>query len=205
MDGSDLRSLAGRIIFNVDQKMKTEPVAFIWSGREMVPLDRYRTLANRQFRPGREYALIPHRDRSMKAHGLYFKAVEIAWQNLPEHWQLRRDSNLQRFPTSTHLRKWALVQEGYADEHVTPCENHEMAMQVAALARTLDEYSIIVVSDNVVTVWVAQSQDHHNMGHDEFQRSMDKVLSRVSDMLGISTDDLCQNAKASMKRIKENS
>lgn len=185
--------------------MKAEPVAFVWSGREMVPLDRFRALANRQFRPGQEYALIPHQGRSDKAHGLYFKCVETAWLNLPEHWQRRPDSNRERFPTSNALRKWSLVQEGFADEHVTVCETHEVAMQVAALARTLDEFSVIQVSENIVTVWVAQSQDHHAMGHDAFQDSMAKVLSRLSDMLGIATDDLVQNAKASMKRIKESS
>ena len=183
--------------------MKIEPVAFLWDGRAMIPLDRFHALARWQFRPGKEYALIPHQGRSMKAHGLFFKAVEVAWQNLPEEWQRRRDSNLERFPTSTHLRKWALIQEGFCDEHVQPCATREEAMQVAALCRSLDEYAVINVSGAVVTVWTAQSQDHHNMGHDEFQRSMDKVLGRVSQMLGISIDELTDNAKASMKRIKE--
>lgn len=171
----------------------------------MVPLDRFRTLANRQFRPGREYALIPHQGRSAAAHGLYFKCVEVCWQNLPEQWQRRRDSNLERFPTSTHLRKWALIQEGYADEHTTACTSEEQAHSIAALCRSLDGYAVIQVSGNVVTIWTAQSQDHHHMGHDDFQRSMDKVLGRLSSMLGISIDELTENAKASMKRIKESS
>lgn len=185
--------------------MKPEAVAFVWSGREMVPLDRFRALANRQFRPGTEYALIPHQGRSMKAHGLYFKSVEVAWQNLPEQWQRRRDSSLQRFPTSTHLRKWALIQEGFADEHTQPCDSHEQAMQFAALCRALDEFAVIKVSEDVLTVWTAQSQDHHHMGHDDFQRSMDKVLGRLSTMLGITIHELTENAKASMQRIKESS
>lgn len=184
--------------------MTIEAVAFIWSGREMVPLDRYRALASRLYRPGVEYALIPHQERSTKAHGLFFKAIEVAWQNLPEQWQRRPDSNRQRFPTSTALRKWALVCEGFADEHVHVCDTNADAMQMAALARMLDEYAVIKVSGDVVTVWVAQSQDA-TMGKEEFQRSMDKVLGRVSHMLGISIDELCDNAKASMKRIKESS
>lgn len=180
--------------------MKIEPCAFIWNSREMVPLDRFRALANRQFRAGQEYALVPHQGRSEKAHGLYFKCVQVVWQNLPEQWQRRTDSNRERFPTSTALRKWALVQEGFANEHVTVCDSNEVAMQVAALARTLDEFSIIRVSENIVTVWVAQSQDHHSMGHDDFQRSMDKVLSRLSQMLGISIDELTEEAKKQMVR-----
>ena len=30
--------------------MKIEPVAFIWDGAAMIPLERYRGLASRQFR-----------------------------------------------------------------------------------------------------------------------------------------------------------
>lgn len=185
--------------------MKIEAVAFVWSGREMVPLDRFRMLANRQFRPGREYALIPHRGRSEKAHGLYFKCIQTCWENLPDQWRRSRDNNHERFPTSEHLRKWALIQEGYADEHTLACESEEKAREVATLARSLDGYAVIRVSGDIVIVWTAQSQDHHHMGHDDFQRSMDKVLGRLSSMLGISIDELTDNAKASMKRIKESS
>lgn len=186
--------------------MKVEAVSFIWSGREMVPLDRYRSLANRQFRPGKVYPMIPHRDRSMKAHGLYFKAVEVAWQNLPEQWQKRRESNLDRFPSSTHLRKWALIQEGFANRTEHPCKSHEDAIEWGKFIREeLDPYAVLEVVGDVLVIWTAQSQDVNNMGHEDFQRSMDKVLSRLSDMLGIATDDLVANAKASMKRIKESS
>lgn len=85
------------------------------------------------------------------------------------------------------------------------CDSAEKAHEVAALCRSLDGYAVIRVSGDIVIVWTAKSQDHHHMGHDDFQRSMDKVLSRLSDMLGIATDDLVANAKASMKRIKESS
>jgi hypothetical protein len=185
--------------------MKPEPVAFVWSGREMVPLDRFRALASRQYRPGQEYVLIEHRGRSMKAHGLYFKCVEVAWQNLPEKWQKRRDSNRDRFPTAEHLRKWALIQEGYADDRVTVWDTEEDARRAALFGRELDEYAVIPAPlGNVVTIFTAKSQDAR-MGHDDFQRSMDKVLGRLSTMLGITVSDLTENAKQSMKRIKESS
>lgn len=184
--------------------MKIEPVAFIFDGRAMIPLDRFRDLARRQFRAGQEYALIPHQPRSSKAQGLFFKAVQVAWENLPEQWQKRRDTNRERFPTANSLRKWALVQEGFADEHVTVCDTPEDAQKVAALARTLDEFAVIVVHENIVTVWVAQHQDAHTMDRDTFQRSMDKVMGRLAHMLGISSDDLAENAKSAMVRRKEN-
>lgn len=185
--------------------MKSEAISFIWDGRSMIPLDRYRSLASRQFRPGNVYPMIPHRDRSMKAHGLYFKAIEVAWQNLPEEWQRRRDSNLDRFPSSTHLRKWALIQEGFANRIERICKSHEDAIEWGKFIREeLDPYAVLEVAGDVLVIWTAQSQDA-NMGHDEFQRSMDKVMGRVAHMLGISADELCDNAKASMKRIKESS
>lgn len=178
--------------------MKIEAIAFVWSGREMVPLDRFRPLANRQFQPGKEYALIPHQPRSAKAQGLYFKAIEVAWQNMPHQYD-------GRFPTSEHLRRWALINEGYADEHTMVLDSHEKALEIASLCRSLDGYAVIRVRGNITTIWAAKSQSPHHMDHDDFQRSVDKVLGRVAHMLGISIDELTDNAKASMKRIKESS
>lgn len=181
--------------------MKIEAIGVVFDGRSsFAVMDRFLPLARRQYRGGTEYSIVPHQGRSTKAHGLYFKCVEVAWQNLPEQWQRRRDSNLERFPTSSHLRKWALIQEGFADEHTQVCDSEEQAMQFAALCRALDEYAVIKVSDDILTVWTAQSQDSHHMGHDDFQRSMDKVLSRLSQMLGITSDELTDEAKRHMVR-----
>lgn len=173
--------------------MKIEAVAFIWDGGAMIPLDRYRGLASRQFRPGVEYALIPHRERSDKAHGLYFKAVELAWKNLPEEMSAR-------FPTSEHLRKWCLVKEGYADEHTMLCANEAQASNTGVLARALDGYAIIKISGPIVIVWTAKSQSRHAMGHEVFNESMNKVLERMAEMLGISSQQLTEEAKSAMTR-----
>lgn len=179
--------------------MKIEAVAFVWDGGAMIPLDRYRGLASRQFRPGAEYALIPHRARSEKAHGLYFKSVELAWKNLPDEHRLRADGT-DRYPTSEHLRKASLIKEGYADEHSILCANEAQAQSVAILARALDGYAIIKVSGSIVTIWTAKSQSHMAMGHEAFTESMNKVLERVADMLGISSQQLTEEAKSAMTR-----
>lgn len=172
--------------------MKIEPVAFIWSGREMVPLDRFRPLANRQFRAGQEYALIPHRPRSDKAQGLYFASLLVAWENLPERYD-------GRFPSAEHLRKWSLVQEGFADEHVQVCQSEEQARSFGVLCRELDSYAVIHVSGDVLTIWTAQSQDRHHMAAYVFNESMQKVLERVAHMIGLSVDELTENAKSRMQ------
>jgi len=173
--------------------MKIEAVAFIWDGGAMIPLDRYRGLASRQFRPGVEYALIPHRERSDAAHGLYFKAVQLAWKNLPEDMAAR-------FPTAEHLRKWCLVKEHYADEHSMLCANEAQAQSTAVLARALDGYAIIQINGPIVTVWTAKSQSRHAMGHEMFTESMNKTLERMADMLGISSQQLTEEAKSAMTR-----
>lgn len=178
---------------------KFEPVAMVWDGSAMIPLDRFRGLASRQFRPGMEYALVPHRGRSEKAHGLYFKCIELAWKNLPDEHRIRNDG-ADRYPTSEHLRKAALIEEGFADEHSMICDNEAKARATAALCRALDGYAIIKVNGIIVTVWTAKSQSHHAMGHEAFTESMNKVLENLSNKLGISSQQLTEEAKSAMVR-----
>lgn len=173
--------------------MKIEPVAFVWDGAAMIPLERFRALASRQFRPGQEYAMVPHQGRSERAHGLYFKTVQVGWKNLPH-------GVAERFPTAEHFRKWCLIQEGLADEHTMLCDNESKARATAALCRKLDQYAVIRINGPIVTVWTAMSQSHHTMGHDAFNDSMNKVLERIAEMLGITVAELTENAKKEMTR-----
>ena len=172
--------------------MKFEAVGFLWDGFNMITLERFRTLANRQYRAGNEYALIPHKARSDAAHGLYFKCVDLGWKNCPEDMA-------HRFPSSEHFRKWCLVQEGFFDEHQMLCDNNSKARATAALCRKLDQYAVIKVSGPIVTVWMAKSQSHEMMGQDEFIASMQRVLERIAGMLGITVSELTEAAKAAMK------
>ena len=173
--------------------MKIEAVPMVWDGAAMIPLERYRGLASRQFRPGQEYSLIPHRDRSDAAHGLYFKAVELAWKNLPH-------GVAERYPTAEHLRRWCLVKEGYADEHTMLCANEAQAQSTGVLARALDGFAIIQIKGPIVVVWTAKSQSRVSMDHKAFNESMNKVLERLAEMLGITVDQLTEEAKSAMVR-----
>lgn len=173
--------------------MKIDAVGFLWDGGAMIPLERYRGLASRQFRPGVEYALVPHRERSDAAHGLFFKCCELAWKNLPEEVA-------PRFPTSEHLRRWALIKEGFADEHTMLCSSEAQAQSTGVLARSLDGYAVIQIDGPIVRVWTAKSQSRHAMGHDAFIDSMNKTMERMADMLGISSAQLAEEAKSAMVR-----
>jgi hypothetical protein len=168
--------------------VKIEAIAFIWDGRTMVPLDRYRALADRQFRAGQEYALVPHQARSDKSHSHYFACLKKTWENLPE-------KEAKFFLTAEHLRKWCLVKEGYADENTHVCQTEAAAMELAALIRTLDGYAVMQISGTILTIWTAKSQDHHHMNHEEFQTSKTKVLERCAAMIGATLKELTDYSK----------
>lgn len=172
--------------------MEVQPVGFVWDGGAMIPLERFRRLASQQFRPGMEYALIPHRERSTQEQGLYFACIKLTWDNLPE-------TDQRRFPSTEHLRKWCLFKEGYADEHSMVCDSEAKAKEVGTLARQLDAFAVIKISGPVVYVWTAKSQSKHFMGHDVFHESVSKVLERCAQMLDISVTELTENAKSQMQ------
>jgi hypothetical protein len=168
--------------------MKLEPVAFVWDGAVMVPLDRFRPLARRQYHPGQEYALVQHLDRSDASHRHYFACVRKGWENLPERMT-------ERLPTPEHLRKRCLVWEGYADHTEIPCVDEESMGRLIAVIRKADEYAVMTREGLVLNIWNAQSQDHVSMGHDAFQRSKDAVLGRIAMLCGITVKELTVNSK----------
>lgn len=166
--------------------MEQEACAFVWDGARMVPLDRFRNLAARQYRAGCEYVLVQWRGRSKESHNHYFACIKTAWENLPE-------SVAASFPSPEYLRKWCLVKEGYADHTQVVVDDADQAAKLVMLARNLDPYAVIRVRENIVDIWRAQSQDHASMGHDAFQESKDKILGRVANMCGLSVKDLTKH------------
>jgi hypothetical protein len=168
--------------------MKAEPVAFVWDGSVMVPLDRFRPLAQRQYKPGQEYALIEHLGRSDKSHAHYFACIKKGWENLPERFALR-------FPTPEYLRKRCLVWEGYADHTQIVCPDAQSAAALVTLIRKADPYTVMKLDGLVLDIWTAQSQDHASMGHEAFQKSKDDVMGRIAQMCGITVKELAINSK----------
>ena len=160
----------------------------------MVPLDRFRTLAGRQFHPGQEYVLVNWRGRSEKSHAHYFACIKTGWENLPE-------DIAGRFPSPEYLRKWCLVKEGYADETNVVVDDEEQAAKLVLVIRKMDPYAVIRMEvfrasandSTVVTIWRAQSQDHASMGWDAFQESKDRVLGRIALMCGLTVKELTKH------------
>lgn len=176
------------------------PVVFIWREVSIVdddgsvsrrsvmdPLPRYSKVCQRQYAHGEEYPLAPLEARSRASHNHFHASVQDAWRNLPE-------GVASRWPTATHLRKWALVQEGYCDERQIVCETREHALELAAFVRSVSDYAVIVLRGNVLIIYEAKSQSASVMGKSEFEHSKRKVLDRLAAMIGSSRAELEREA-----------
>lgn len=163
------------------------PLIYRWDGDAMVPHARFRRLADKDFVVGQDYTLVEHQGRSAVSHNHYFAAITEAWKNLPEVWA-------ERFPTVEHLRKYALIKAGFADERSIVCASKAEAQRMAGFVRPFDDYAIVLVNGATVKVFTAKSQSARAMDKAEFQDSKQKVLDIVSDMIGVEPAALSSNA-----------
>lgn len=163
------------------------PIIFEWNGEVMRPLRKFAKICDREFSIGMQYRLATHEDRSSNSHSHFFAALHDAWANLPEEQS-------ERFLTETHLRKFALIKCGFADSRQFVSTSKDEAIRLAAFIRTCDEYSLVTVDGQVVTVYTAQSQSMQNMGKSKFQDSKTKVLDYLSNIIGVTTHQLIEEA-----------
>lgn len=163
------------------------PIPFVWNGDAMVAPARFARLCDKQFAVGEVYPLIVHEDRSTNSHNHFFAAVHEAWKNLPERLTAR-------YPTSDHLRKWALIKAGYADERSIACPTAEEALRVAAFIKPMDDYAIIVVADTTIKVFTAKSQSARAMDKKTFQESKQAVLDIAAELIGVDVATLAANS-----------
>lgn len=155
-----------------------------WDGEVMRPASPlWAKRADAQWVVGERYQVDIRQERSDASHRAYFAAINECWQNLPEDKQAQ-------YPTSEHLRKWALVKAGYRDERSIVCVSPSEARRIAAFIMPIDDYAVVLASDAVVKVYTAKSQSYRAMGKAEFQKSKDAVLDVLAKLLGVSVDDL---------------
>lgn len=162
----------------------TPVLTFQWDGEAMVP--KHPRLADKHYVVGESYPLVIHEERSGNSHRHYFASVHEAWSNLPEDEAIR-------FPTSEHLRKWALVKAGYADERSIVCASKAEALRLAAFMRPMDEYAIVVTSEATIKVFTPKSQSVRAMGKKDFQDSKTKVLEIVWGLVGVAPDEAAKH------------
>lgn len=161
--------------------MTAPPMAFRWTGAEMVPL--HPRLAERRFKRGATYTLVQHEERSTATHNHEFAFIAEAWKTLP-------DDLAEIYPSPEHLRKRALIQAGYYDEMVVDAGSSAAALRVAAAFRAIDEFAFVVVRGPLVARRTAKSQSRRAMSKTEFQASKTAVLAIIADMLGVPPSDL---------------
>lgn len=169
--------------------MTAPPMAFKWDGESMFPVGRFARECDRHFVVGETYRLVEHQDRSRASHDHFFAAIHDAWENLPEHIAAR-------IPTPDHLRKFALIRTGYADQRQLVASSKAEARRLAAFVRPMDEYAIVSVEGCVVTVFTAQSQSMKAMGKSRFQASKQAVLDWVANLIGTTPAALSENVRS---------
>lgn len=163
------------------------PILCAWQGDGFTPIPAHARIADKHYVVGERYALVPHEDRSQASHRAYFAAVHDAWSNLPE-------DAAERFPTSEHLRKFALIKAGFRDERSVACSSKAEALRLAPFVRGMDDFAVVTVSGSLVTVYTAKSQSYRAMEREEFQRSKDEVLRVLAEMVGVTPRALERNA-----------
>jgi len=67
-------------------------------------------------------------------------------------------------------------------------------LKMVAFAEAMDDYAIVIRRHDVVTVFTAKSQSQKAMGKKAFQESKQAVLDILSEMVGVSAQELQQNA-----------
>lgn len=160
------------------------PVTFIWtSDGRMAPMPRFRKMCDAQFVVGEEYPLAILEARSRRSHNHFFASVHEAWRNLPE-------GIAEDFPSSEHLRKWALCKTGWSTMKTFPCETLDHARRLAVFARSADEFAVIELRGSVVRIHQAKSQSAAAMGKEAFQASKTDVLSKIAELIDVTPTQL---------------
>ena len=161
--------------------MTTATITYTWDGEAFVPRSRFAKICDRIFVVGADYPLVVEEPRSSASHRHFFAQVTDLWRNLPEH--LSED-----FPSSEHLRKYALIKAGYCDKRSIVCASKAEALRIAAFIEPIDEYALVTVSEAVVTVYTAQSQSTRAMGAKVFQQSKDAVFDFIARLVGVDVE-----------------
>lgn len=185
--------------------MRMVPVVFVWrdvqlvdedgvitTRRVMDPLARYDNVAGRQFGVGEEYPLVVLEARTRASHNHYFAALGEAFNNLPE-------TVATRWPSSEHLRKWVLIETGWAEEKEFDCPDEKFAKRLGLFIRTEDQFARISIhrlegGAFKVIVRRAKSQSAASMPRQEFEDSKRDVLDYLASMVGVKASELKKQA-----------
>lgn len=95
----------------------------------------------------------------------------------------------------------ALIKGGYRHERTFVAKSPEGAKHIADFVAPLDEFAVIAVDENLVSVLTAKSQkrkrlDGDGMDKAEFEASKDAVLRVCGQIIGVDPAELLQRRTA---------
>jgi hypothetical protein len=167
------------------------PLTFIWTDEQSLrPLTpRVAQECDKYYVIGDRYLMAPEYGRSDVSHNHQFAWIADAWQHLPERLA-------DEYPSPEVLRKKALIRTGYTTSTQFVVQTNAKAMELAAHLRGLDAYSIVDVSDNIVTHHRAKSQSKKAMPGGEFMKSKNAILDWIAALIGTTRDELTRSDAA---------
>ncbi|MGA0604922.1 hypothetical protein ACO2Q0_02895 [Phenylobacterium sp. VNQ135] len=164
--------------------MSRDSMSFQRRGFGFVPTRRFAEAFDERFADGAVYWLTEEPERTERSHNHEFAFIATAWKTLPDHLAAE-------YPSSEALRKRALIATGWCTVQDYVCGSKaEAARWAANLRREVDEYALVVVSESVVRVFRARSQSRKAMGGVDFAKSKSDVLHWISDLIGVSPEQL---------------
>jgi hypothetical protein len=166
-----------------------DAIACRWSNGAFFPTDRFVEQTQERFVDGAVYWLNVEPERSEKSHGHEFAWLKEAWKQLPE-------SLADQYPSTEHLRKRALIQGGFYDEQIIDAGSNAAALRVCQGIKAFpgEAFSMVFVRGSFVVVRRAKSQSKKAMGAADFQRSKQAVLEIVSELIGVTIEQLSRAA-----------
>lgn len=160
------------------------PIPCVFDGEAFRPLPNFLRVAREHYGAGEVTSMVRQDERSELSHRHEFAWLKEAWANLP-------DAVSGEYPSPEHLRKRALIATGWCDVTDYPCVFKTEARRMAERLRSeLDDYSVVIVSENVVRVCRAKSQARGKMTREDFQASKNAILEWVAALLDVAPADL---------------
>ena len=163
------------------------PIRCLWNGEAFVPQGKSLAYCQEEFGAGEIVILERNEERTTNTHNHFFASIHEAWMNLPENLA-------DEYPTVEHLRAKALIHTGFSNERAIVCDTAKDAATIAEFIGQSNQYAIVRVSGNVLKVYTAKSQSRKSMNKKEFQASKEAVLGFVAGLVGVSQEQLKENA-----------
>lgn len=155
------------------------PLVHEGGGRFVAASAYWRGRCDELFEKDSRHVFTQYRERSWKSHKHFFASVNEAWANLPEKYA-------GRYPTPTHLRKEALVANGFYEQREFIASTRDEALRIAKFLRSdRDSFAVISVHERAVVERIPMSQSQKVMGRKEFQRSKDEVMAYAWNLVGV--------------------